>query len=229
MMRREAFLIGALAMFGSSAAGATTLEPAAAIETAIRSQLHGKSAQIMANGGAMMPACQTALSVKWLPSGSDDFRTAAVSCAAPSWTIYAGVKIATQQTALIATRAIAAGGVIDTTDTAMAKVAGASLHGTALSDDALTDAPRTTRAIAAGAPITREMTDLTTVMQAGETATVQVNLAGLSVTATGKVLQDGAVGDAIAVENAATHRRLTATIVRRAPARPGTFVLVPQH
>lgn len=181
----------------------------------------------MPNGGAMMPACVSALGVTWLASGNSGFRTAAVSCTSPAWTIYAGVRIAKRQEALVATKAIVAGQLIDATDTATREVPTAAVHGTALTADMLGSAPSAARPIAAGQPITREMTDRVAAVQAGEPVTLQVNVSGLRVSAAGVVLQTGAVGDTVMVENAATHRRLKATIVRQAPDRSGTFLIVP--
>lgn len=229
-LRTLALLIvaGAAAGFGSDAmAGPATNEGAAAIVAAIKAKLQGAEGQVMPNGGAMMPACASALGVSWLASGSSTFRTAAVSCTSPVWTIYAGVRITQRQEALVATKAIATGQLIDATDTAMREVPTATVHGAALTADMLGSAPRAARPVAAGQPITREMTDRTIAVQEGEPATLQVNLSGLKVSAPGLVLQAGAMGDTVMVENATTHHRLKATIVPQAPDRSGTFLIVP--
>ncbi len=220
-------LLVAFMLLAGSAAQAAPLEPASAITAAIASQLDGAEGKVMSNGGAMMPACQAQLSVSWLPSEDDTFRTASVTCPSPSWTIYAGVRIVKRHVALVASRAIAVGEVIDSSDTASREVVLSDVHGALLSPQVLTEGVKATRAIPEGEPVTRSMTDLTRSVHSGQQVVLRVNQGGLVVSAPGQALQDGAIGDSVAVENAESHRRLSAIIVRSAPQRSGVYLIAP--
>lgn len=216
--------MGLVAPTAAGAAGAH--QSAAAISAAIAAKLGGGPVKVMPNGGAMMPACRAPLEVGWLASTNAGFRTASVSCPSPTWTIYAGVRTEQDVTTLVATRAIRAGGAIDASDTAMRRVPAGTLHGAALQPARLSEGLRARGAIAAGRPILRSMTDLQVVVQSGQQIALRVREGGLVISAQGVALQNGSVGDVIEVENAASHHRLRADVVRQLPAASGVYAVV---
>lgn len=227
-MRPEAGAIALLAglAIAPAAWAAGGHESATAIRAAIVAKLGGGPVTVLPNGGAMMPACRESLAVAWLPSTNAGFRTASVHCASPSWTIYAGVRIARDKTVLVATRAIAAGGAIDGADTARRSVPATSLAGPALDPARLGEGLRARGPIAAGRPILTSMTDLPVVLRGGQKIVLKVRQGGLLISAPGVALQNGVAGEEIEVENAATHRRLRARVARRLPAASGVYAMV---
>lgn len=216
-------VLGLAAPLAARAAGGH--ESAAAIRDAIAARLGGGPVSVQPNGGAMMPACQAPLEVSWLPSTNAGFRTATVHCASPDWTIYAGVRTAHEVTALVATRAIPAGGAVDATDTALRPVAAAALPGPALKPARLSAGLHARGPIAAGRPILSSMVDLPIAVQSGQQVALRVREGGLVISASGVALQNGAVGDVIEVENSASHHRLRADVVRQLPAASGVYAM----
>ncbi|MDE3240171.1 MAG: flagellar basal body P-ring formation protein FlgA [Paracoccaceae bacterium] len=206
-------------------AQAAPRETADHITAAIHASLGSRAAQVMPNGGTMMPACTAPLAVSLLPSTDPGFRTASVTCPSPSWTIFAGVSLSRSVAALVATRPIAPGAAIDASDTETRPVAASAVHGTPLSPDSLTEGLRARQAIPAGQAITETMTDLQIAVRSGQQVSLRVRQGDLVISTGGIVLQNGAVGDTVEVENAASHRKLRAIVVRTLPARSGIYAI----
>ena len=223
---RPEILVTAL-MLAASTARAAPLESAAHVTDAIRAKLGNPTAEVMPNGGKMMPACTAALSVTLLPSTNPGFRTASVTCPAPAWTVFAGVRQVRQISALVATRAISPGDTIDATDTETRPVPAGDLHGTALTPASLGEGLRARQAIPAGAALTETMTDLQTAVRSGQQVALRVRQGGLVISTEGIVLQNGAVGDMVEVENATSHRKFRAAVVRSLPAASGVYAVIP--
>lgn len=218
-------ILAAALMAAASTAQAAPHETADRITAAIEASLGSGLVQVMPNGGTMMPACTAPLAVSLLPSTDPGFRTASVTCSAPSWTIFAGVRLSRDVRALVATRAIAPGAAIDASDTDTRPVPAGDLHGTPLNPQSLGEGLRARQAIPAGHAITETMTDLQIAVRSGQQVSLRVRQGDLVISTGGIVLQNGAVGDRVEVENATSHSKVSATVVRSLPARSGIYAI----
>ena len=213
----------ALGIVGPAAAGAT--ESRADVERAIATALHlAPSAQlrILQDGATTMPSCKQPPKVEISHGGT--YRTATISCAKPAWRAYAELRLSTQVTVAVARHALSPGTRVTAGDFILRRLASTSIAGTPASPGTIAGSLAAVP-VAAGSPIT--VNDLTrpVAVQAGQTVTVYLKSDGVSVSFPAVVLENAAFGESVMVENAETHKRLTATLLAPGTPAPRTAVL----
>jgi flagella basal body P-ring formation protein FlgA len=136
-----------------------------------------------------------------------------------NWTIYVPVEIRVHALVQVAARPIARGRPIGADDVRVERVDLTRLPGTAFGADDSVDGMVTTRALAAGEPLRRDLLRPPPILAAGDPVKVVVDGAGFAVSIDGKALAAAGEGQAVRVATAAG-RVLTGI------ARPGHVVVI---
>lgn len=213
----------ALGLLGPAAASAP--ESAADVKRAIVAALHlGPSTQlqILQDGATTMPACKQSPQVRIGHGGT--YRTAAISCTRPAWRAYAELRISTQERVAIARHALSPGTRISADDFSFRHLSSTNIAGKPAAPGSIPGSDAAVP-IAAGSPIT--VNDLTrpVAVRAGQTVTVHLRSGGVSIRFPAVVLENAAFGELVIVENAETHKRLTATLLAPGTPTPRTEAL----
>lgn len=222
-MRLKLAVVAVLAFGGVAHAGVT--ENPASVSRAIATALPGEHITVLPNGGGMMPACHSPLAISWIGSPDAMPRTADVSCHTPVWTIYAQVLVRKLVAVLVARSDIPVGGLIDAGNTMRKPVSINKIEGTALQASQIGAGLVTTQPVKAGVPILTSMVNIPPAVRNGEGVTITVIADGVQISASGVALETGPVGASIEVENASSHSRLLARVVRDVPSKAGVYIV----
>lgn len=134
----------------------------------------------------------------------------------------------TEKTVLVAKRLIKAGAPITRSEVTTETVPGSKVIGQPIVASFLSDGLRADGAIHPGQVLSRSNTAVPVAVRAGtHVRLVATTKSGVTISARGVTLQNGALGQRIEVENAASHKRLHARVVRTVPAHAGLFLVLP--
>jgi flagella basal body P-ring formation protein FlgA len=118
---------------------------------------------------------------------------------------------------LVPAHAIARGDIIGESDLTYRAVEGnALMDGVATSMDEL-KGMQARRVLAAGQPLRGEDVRRPVVVAKGQTVTMSFSVPGVEVTAVGRAMSEGGIGDTVTVQNPASFRMVAATVIA-----PGT-------
>lgn len=212
-----ALALGAFPVRAVSPTADAPVEAVAAIRAAavafIRSQLprDGSVVEVSADGlddRLRLARCNGALVAEPAGMGSALSRsTVAVSCAGPArWRIYVPVTVVRSQPVLILRHAVAREAVLTASDVTVASRRMTGVGTAYLSSPAELHGRAARRTLAAGTALTVEMLTPDLVVHRGQEVTLIVQAAGIEVRATGRALEDAAMGARIHVANASSKR-----------------------
>lgn len=206
-------------------AAASATESAADVARAIAAALHlapSARLQILQDGATTMPSCKQPPKIEIGHGGT--YRTATISCTRPAWRAYAELRISTPVTVAVARHALSPGARITAGDFVLRHLASTSIAGTPAAPGNIAGSQAAVP-LAAGTPIT--VNDLTrpVAVRSGQTVTVHLQSGGVSVSFPAVVLENAAFGQKVMVENAQTHKRLTATLLAPGTPAPHTDTL----
>ena len=203
---------------------AMTHERVAAVTNAIRSQLHSSAAQVHAGGARMMPQCLAQLAVSWL-SGTDEYKTVAVRCSQPPWTLYVGLSVPTVVRVPVIIHAVPGGHIVPPQDVAYKTLPIDDLNGQAITPFQINEGVTSRVTLLKGTPLTESDVDIPVAVRVGEPVSLVSNTEGITVETAGSALQNGGYGQKIVVQNDETHRRVMAILAPSAPALKGLYAV----
>lgn len=120
---------------------------------------------------------------------------------------------------------IARGQTIEESDLTYASVDGKALmSGTALSIDQV-KGMQARRMLSQGQPFRGDDLKRPTVVARGELITMQFEAPGVELTAVGRAMNEGGVGDTVIVQNIASYRMISATVIGPGTVRPASSIL----
>ncbi len=225
-MRRSACVVVGL-LIGATApalAYAMTHERVAVVTKAIRSQLRMSAAQIHAGGARMMPTCLAPLAISWL-SGTDEYKTVAVKCSDPPWTLYVGLSIPTVIRVPVIIHAVPGGHTVPPLDVVYKTLPSDDLNGQAITPVQINQGVTTRITLLKGTPLTASDVDIPLAVRVGEPVSLVSNIQGITAEAAGSALQNGGYGQKIVVQNDETHQRVMAILSPSAPALKGVYAV----
>jgi flagella basal body P-ring formation protein FlgA len=164
-------------------------------------------------GAKYMRACTTPITVTI--TGIAPYEQAAAHCGAPTWTLYVTVTIDARMAVVVAARPIAAGQTLESDDLALREepislYAGRSVYYHA--EDAV--GGTAVMSLPVGAILTESTVQQPTVVQAGQSITVDARSGGVDISITGTAEQSGRVGDTIIVANPSSGKHFPAVVTR---------------
>lgn len=160
--------------------------------------------------------CRVSLHVNL--EGTGNYRTAAVSCFSPRWTLYVGLVLTHEVTVPVATKEIPMGAKIVAHDFRLVQFPANDLNGDLIVPDQLIGL-RTGAPISPGTSITRNNVIIPMAVQNGLDAQAQIIQGNVRVRFKCRTLQSGSIGDTILAMNASTGKRIE-VYIRRTGARP---------
>jgi flagella basal body P-ring formation protein FlgA len=190
----------------------------------IQARLDGVAARIDAQGARAMPKCSSPLSASWI-GGADEYKTAAVSCSKPTWTLYIGVSMVTLIPVPVVRHTIVTGDAISLRDVVFKNLPSEDLSGPAVTAGQIAQGVTARMTLVKGTPVTASNVEVPVVVRAGQPLLLVSREHGVTVEAAASALQNGGYGQAVVVQNNETHRRLTAILVRSAPELDGVYAV----
>lgn len=202
----------------TAASAAAANESAASIRTAIDAALRSRFAEmknITAEIGVIdarlrLPSCP-AMDVN-LPTVHAATMTAKVDCPSPTWTIYVPVRLHSWTEALVAATNLAPHTKLTGAELTRARVDIFALPGGVITEPARAEGKVLRVGIMAGAPILTSHLDKPVVVRRGQQVPLTLTDATMTIRNTVLALEDGRVGDSIAVENQQTRKTIHATV-----------------
>ncbi len=199
---------------------AAEIETAAAIRAAIRRALEPRIAGLKdatAEIGAIdprlrLPPCP-ALAVA-LPETSATAMTAKVACPSPEWTIYVPVRLHAWIEAVVAATNLAPNTELTADDLSRGRVDMFASSGAPITEPARVEGKTLQVGLLAGAPILASFLKAPLVVHRGEKVLLTLTDKTMVVRDTAVALDDGRIGDTIAVENPESRKIVHATVAR---------------
>jgi flagella basal body P-ring formation protein FlgA len=207
-----------------SAAGppswAAEIETPAAIQAAIRAALQSRIAGLKdatAEIGAIdprlrLPSCP-ALAVA-LPETSAPVMTAKIACPSPEWTIYVPIRLHAWIEAVVAATNLAPNTALTADDLSRGRVDMFASPGAPITDPARVEGKTLQVGLLAGAPILASFLKAPLVVHRGEKVLLTLTDKTMVVRDTAVALDDGRIGDTIAVQNPESRKIVHATVDR---------------
>lgn len=197
-------------------------ERVTAVAKAIRARLGGGVGRIDAQSARAMPKCSSPLSVSWLGS-ADEYKTAEVSCAKPTWTLYIGVSMMTLIPVPVLRHTIVTGDTISLRDVVFKDLPSEDLNGPAVTANQISQGVTARMTLVKGTPVTASNVAVPVVVRAGQPLLLISREHGVTVEAGASALENGGYGQRVVVQNNETHRRLTAVLMRSPPELNGVY------
>ena len=122
------------------------------------------------------------------------------------WPAFAGERI------VVPAHDIARGATITALDLTISTVAGQILPGTVSSPDELIGL-QTRRFLHAGEPVRSEDVKKPVIVVKGSTVTMSFEAPGITLTAVGKAMSEGGMGDTVTVQNPTSYRQVSAVVI----------------
>ena len=206
----------------SSGASAEEIQDQTAIRAAIEAAIAPRLAAMHETSGEAevgtidsrlrLPACDN-INVE-LPATNAAMMTAKVSCQKPNWTLYVPVHLHAWVDAVVASANLPPNTIL-TSAQLMRGRADAFANNAGLMTDAHQVEGKILRVgLAAGAPILSPLLDLPIAIHRGQKVMLTLSDREMTIKTTATALDDGRVGDSIAVENGASQKTLRATVAR---------------
>jgi flagella basal body P-ring formation protein FlgA len=157
-----------------------------------------------------LPSCP-AIEVT-LPPTNTAMMTARAECLSPSWTIYVPVRLHAWVEAVVAAVNLAPNTKLSGDYLTRGRVDTFSSNGGLLTEPAQAEGKILRVGLFAGAPITSIFLELPVVVHRGQKVLVTLTASTMTIRTTALALEDGRVGDSIALENPDTRKTLHATV-----------------
>jgi len=190
----------------------------AAVQSAITPRLANvKDAAIEVEVGAIdsrlrLPTCP-ALNVA-LPPTNAAMMTAKVECDTPSWTIYVPIRLHAWVEAVVASTNLPPNTRLAADQLARARVDMFSSTGGLLTEPSQAEGKMLRAGLLAGAPITSPLLELPIVVHRGQKVLLTLTDSTMIIDSTAVALEDGRVGESIAVENPDSKKAMHVTVTR---------------
>jgi len=207
---------------GSRSLAAAEMETPAAIRAAIENAMTPrlgtvKEAAVEVEVGAIdsrlrLPSCPTLRVV--LPPTNAAVVTARVECDTPSWTIYVPIRLHAWVEAVVAAANLAPNTRLAADHLARARVDMFSGNGGLLTEPSQAEGKILRVGLLAGAPITTPLLELPIVVHRGQKVLLTLTDSTMIIKATAVALEEGRVGDSIAVENPDSKKTMHATVAK---------------
>jgi flagella basal body P-ring formation protein FlgA len=220
LMGAGAALIALLTALGATATplNAADFEAPAAIRSAIQAALQPRIADIKnatADIGEIdsrlrLPLCP-ALAVS-LPEASGPVLTAKVTCPSPDWTIYVPIRLHAWVEAVVAATNLAPNTTLDTDNLARGRVDMFTSQGALATAPAQVEGKTLEVGLLAGAPILESFLKAPLVVHRGERVLLTLTDNTMVIRDMVVALDDGRVGDSIAVQNPESHKIVHAIV-----------------
>lgn len=154
--------------------------------------------------------CNEALQFEWLNPNLQSQNTAKISCSSPTtWQLFVSVKLSEMVDAVVSSRQLAAGTVLNAGDASLERRDIRQTRGQFIVDPHQIEGARLKRSISQGQLL--KLSDFCLVCK-GDLVTIEGVSAGLSVTTTGKALADGTLGEFVRVQNQQSGRVVQAQV-----------------
>jgi flagella basal body P-ring formation protein FlgA len=207
-------LLAGLLAAPAAAATESAVAIRAAIETALRSRF-AEMKNVTAEIGAIdvrlrLPACP-AMDVN-LPAVNTAMLTAKIDCPSPTWTIYVPVRLHSWAEALVAATNLAPNTKLTSAELVRARVDVFAAPGGVITESARAEGKVLRVGIMAGAPILASHLDNPVLVRRGQEVPLTLSDATMTIRNTVLALEDGRIGDSIAVENQQTRKTIHATV-----------------
>jgi flagella basal body P-ring formation protein FlgA len=199
---------------------AADVETPASIRTAIESALASrmvaiKDATVEIAVGAidsrlLLPSCP-AIEVT-LPATNTALMTAKVECNTPSWTIYVPVRLHAWTEAIVASVNLTPNTRLGAGDLTHGRVDMFSNNGGLVTEKAQAEGKTLRVGLLAGAPILAPFLELPIVVHRGQKVVLTLTASTMIIKTTAVALEDGRVGQDIALENPETRKTMQATV-----------------
>jgi flagella basal body P-ring formation protein FlgA len=137
-----------------------------------------------------------------------------VSCADPAWVVYVPVRIHAWVEAVVAATNLAPNAPLSARDLARGRVDAFAGNPGLLTDPREAEGKILRAGLAMGAPVRTPLLDLPVAVHRGQKVMLTLRDPMMTIKATAVALQDGRVGDSIAVQNPETRKTLHATVDR---------------
>jgi flagellar basal body P-ring formation protein FlgA len=222
MIRWSALVAG----LGTALIGEPRLPAAADVEnsTSIRAAIESSLAPRMAaikdatveiavgaiDSRLLLPSCP-AIEVT-LPPTNTALMTAKVECSAPSWTIYVPVRLHAWTEAIVASVNLTPNTKLGAGDLTHGRVDMFSNNGGLLTEKAQAEGKTLRVGLLAGAPILSPFLELPIVVHRGQKVVLTLTASTMIIKTTAVALEDGRVGQDIALENPETKKSMQATV-----------------
>ena len=213
--------VAALLALGTSAMAAGIEDPAAirsAVEAAVRPKLAAmKDATFEVAVGAVdprlrLPACP-ALDVAVPPARASAI-SVKVSCFSPEWSLYVPVRIHAWVDAVVAATNLAPNTTLSARDLARGQVDAFAVFSGLVTDPRQAEGKVLRGAVMMGAPVLTPLLDEPITVRRGQRVVLTLTDRTMTLRTTAVALEDGRVGDNIAVQNPETRKMLHATVDR---------------
>jgi flagella basal body P-ring formation protein FlgA len=220
LKRGWARLASAILLSGSVSsvpAGAAVPESAAsiraAIDTALQSRFRGTD--ITAEIGAIdarlrLPSCP-AIEVN-LPGANTPVMAAKIDCLSPTWTVYVPVRLHSWTEAVVAATNLPPNTKLTAGELARARVDMFAVQGGLITDLRRAEGMVLRVGVVAGSPILASHLAQPLVVRRGQQVPLTLTDATMTIRNTVVALEDGRIGDSIAVQNQATRKTIHATV-----------------
>jgi len=203
-----------------SSALAVELETPAKIRAAIQSALSPRFAALdhaaveiavgPIDSRLQLPACPS-IEVN-LPPTNTAMMTARVECLAPSWAIYVPIRLHAWVDAVVAAMNLAPNTKLSGDQLTRGRVDSFSSSGGLLTEPAQAEGKILRVGLFAGAPVTSTFLEMPVVVHRGQKVLLTLTASTMIIKTTALALEDGRVGDSIALENPDTRKTLHATV-----------------
>jgi flagella basal body P-ring formation protein FlgA len=188
-----------------------------AVETAAASRisLNGSNVQIEVSAidaRLQLPACPS-LAVD-LPPTTMASMTAKVSCIQPQWTIYVPLRVHAWTEAIVAAGNLPPNRALAAEDFTRGKVDVFSAPGGVITDPRQVQGKILRAGLVVGSPILSTMLDQPVAVRRGQRVVLTASDSAMSVKTSAVAMEDGRVGDNIAVQNPDSQKTVRATVTR---------------
>ena len=167
-------------------------------------------------GAQFMQDCRGPLTVTI--TGVEPYEQAAAHCASPGWTLYVTVTVTATSMVVVTAKPVAAGQVLQPQDLTLTRELVASYAGRVVYDDPAgligTDA---LMSLPAGTILTSDAIQQPTIVQAGQTVSVDVQSGGVDISILATADQSGRIGDTILMTNRSSGKRFSALVTAGGP------------
>jgi flagellar basal body P-ring formation protein FlgA len=140
--------------------------------------------------------------------------TARVECDAPNWTIYVPVRLHAWVEAVVASTNLAPNTRLAADQLSRGRVDMFSSNGGLLTEPSQAEGRILRVGLLAGAPITSPLLELPIVVHRGQKVLLTLTDSAMTIKATAVALEDGRVGESIAVENPDSKKTMHATVAK---------------
>ncbi len=164
-------------------------------------------------GAQYMQACTGSLGVS--VTGTEPYEQAAVSCAAPHWTLYVTVTVAATENVEVVARPVSAGQAFSSGDFSLRNEPISLFAGREVYHDAAALLGSTAlMSLNPGTILTSSNVAEPVAVQAGQTVSVDVRSGGMDITVTAMADQTGRIGQTILLTNRASGQHFSALVTR---------------